>query len=383
MNSVPIRVDDDLVETLARYSEKSEADRRLAPESVAAMRDAGLFRALVPARVGGAQMSLRDMSEMVIRASAGCSAAGWVLMVSLAHDFALASFPEQAQDEVWADGADGVTPGSLAPGGTLEPADGGWTLNGRWPFNSGAHHGAWFLLGAVDRSGSVPVLHHVVVGRDDLVLDDDWHALGLRGTGSVDAEAREVFVPDHRALDSRLLLGAKSEWARRHSADVYRIPLLPALAAHLAAAAIGIAKPAIEKARAMMRDQRDRYTGQAKSDRAGLQMRLAQATTGLRAAELLHRDVLDLLQDIADGADSPENRAVARYRSAYIVENCRLAVDRVAQATGARSAFDASPIQRSFRDITMASRHELANLDGNAVTFGRILLGLDPGDVPL
>ena len=75
--------------------------------------------------------------------------------------------------------------------------------------------------------------------------------------------------------------------------------------------------------------------------------------------------------------------AAARYRAAYIVETCRRATDRVMQATGARSAFDASPVQRAFRDITMASKHELANHDGGAEIFGRTLLGLDPGNVPL
>jgi alkylation response protein AidB-like acyl-CoA dehydrogenase len=129
--------------------------------------------------------------------------------------------------------------------------------------------------------------------------------------------------------------------------------------------------------------QRDRYTGADKADRPGLQMRFAEASTELRGAELLLTDVLDLLERIAGGADSVDNRALARYRAAYAVELCRRAVDRVMQATGARSAFDASPIQQAFRDITMAAKHELANLDGSAQTYGRTLLGLDPGDVPL
>ena len=44
---------------------------------------------------------------------------------------------------------------------------------------------------------------------------------------------------------------------------------------------------------------------------------------------------------------------------------------------GARAAFDASPLQRGFRDLTMASKHQMLNLDDASLAYGRTLVGLD------
>lgn len=46
------RVTADLIEVLSMHAGASEAARQLAPESVKAMRDAGLLRALVPKSYG-------------------------------------------------------------------------------------------------------------------------------------------------------------------------------------------------------------------------------------------------------------------------------------------------------------------------------------------
>lgn len=372
-----------LLQVLAAESPGSERARQLSAVSVAAMRDAGLFRLLVPRRAGGLEGSLTDMADCVRRCAGSCSAAGWVLMVSTAHDLVIGGFPEAAQDEVWADGPDGVTPGSLAPSGTVLPVEGGFRLDGRWGFNSGAAHGDWFLLGTVDRSGDRPRLYHVVVPRGDLQLEDTWHTIGLRGTGSIDALAAGVFVPSHRSMDSAVLLAGRSEWAARHPSNVYRTPIIPGLAAHLAAAMLGIARPALDAALDLLREQKDRYTGRPKQDRPGIQMRLPEAEAELACAAHMLQDSLALLAAAADGADSRDLRARAKFQAAYATELCRRAVDRLIAATGARSAFDDSPLQRAFRDLTMGCKHEMANLDNAALTHGRLLLGLDPGGAPL
>lgn len=397
----PTKTEAKLFEALRAQSMASEAARHLADESMAALSESGWMRTLVPKRSGGEEAGLRAMAERVRKASEACPAAGWVLMVSLAHDFVIGSFPFEAQDEVWNSGKDGnpddATPGSLAPGGTLTPVNGtdgadGWRASGRWPFNSGAIHGNWFLLGAVAQlegpdGEARPALHHIVAPRADMTLEDDWHPLGLKGTGSVDAILEDVFVPPHRAIDSGVLLGTRSEWARQQATGLYRIPILPALGAHIAAAMLGMARPAYRAALETVTGQKDRYTKRAKLERPGLHFRLAEADAELRAAELMMADTLDLLEAMADPdsamGDGEAPRAKAKMQAAYIGELCRRAVDRLIAGTGARSAFDDSPLQRAFRDLTMAAKHELINFDGSMMTHGRLEVGLDAGGVPL
>ena len=383
MNQATDALSGELLQTLAAHSAASDAARRLAPESVAAMRAAGLLRLLVPKRVGGAERDFRHAAEVIAACSRHCSAAGWVLMVSAAHDWIIGGFPEAAQDDMWRDGPDGVTPGSLAPSGAITEVAGGHTIDGCWSFNSGAAHGEWFLLGNVDRGGEKPRLYHVVVPRADLKLDDNWHTIGLRGTGSVDATAKDVFVPAHRAMDTGLLLSGRGEWSGRHGNDLYRIPIIPGLATLLAAATKGIAEAAFDAALELIADQTDRYTGKRKLERPGMHMRLAEARGELTCAERLVANTLDLLGDAARQDDPPALRAEAKFQAAYAVELYRRAVDRMMAATGARSAFDDSALQRAFRDLTMAAKHEMINFDTSAQAHGRALLGLDTRGFPL
>ena len=103
----------------------------------------------------------------------------------------VAHFPDQVQDEVFAD-PDVRICGTLAPTGTATPKDGGIVVSGSWAFNSGAAHSGWKLLSAIlptADGGAEPIMALVPIG--DLTLVDDWDVAGLRGTGSVTAVAEE------------------------------------------------------------------------------------------------------------------------------------------------------------------------------------------------
>jgi 3-hydroxy-9,10-secoandrosta-1,3,5(10)-triene-9,17-dione monooxygenase len=378
-----LRVTPDVIEILAAHADASEKARQLAPESVKAMRDAGLFRALVPKSHNGLELSLGQAARLIRDCMAGCSAAGWVLMVSAGHDWMLGAFPHAVQDEIWADGPDQVTPGALAPQGDLVPAQGGFNMTGRWSFNSGAAHGSWFILGAADHTGDKPRLFHTMVPRADLNFDDNWFVLGLEGTGSIDITVENLFVPKHRTLDSRDLFGGRSKWAERHATNVYKTPVFSGLSSILASAMLGIAENGLEAAKALILDQKDRYTGRPKADRPGLHMRLAQSVAELQCAEHLLSDNFDLLEIMAEGGTTSALRAQAKFQATYSAELSRRSIDRLISATGSRSAWDDSPLLKAFRDLTMGAKHETINFDNACQGYGRVLLGLDLGGYPV
>jgi alkylation response protein AidB-like acyl-CoA dehydrogenase len=376
--NAPAGLNPELLARLAAHTDASERSRQLATESVAALADAGLLRALVPRRSGGPEQELRYVLDAIRSCTRGCSSAAWVLMVSAAHDWIIARFPERTQDDVWGSGElDGVRPGSLAPSGSIERVDGGFNLSGQWPFASGAIHGRWYLLGTTDSNGDRPHLYHAVVPRSDLELVDDWYALGLRGTGSVDLRAEGVFVPEHRVLDTGLLFSRGTQWARQHATNVYRTPVIPGLTTMAATVLLGIAERAFDSAVELMTQQSDRYTGKKKVDRPGLHLRLAEARAEIRSAACLLEDTVALLEGMASGEDSPDVRARARYQAAYGAEMCRRAVDRLVTTTGARAVFDQSPMQRAVRDLIMGGKHQMINLDECGLVYGRTLVGLD------
>ncbi|MET0700201.1 MAG: hypothetical protein ABWY93_11080 [Mycobacterium sp.] len=80
--------------------------------------------------------------------------------------------------------------------------DGGLVVSGRWPYASGAPHATWAALGAVvvdDASPSAEV-YLCLVPVSNLRLEDTWHVVGMRGTGSNTWAADNLFVPEHRLL---------------------------------------------------------------------------------------------------------------------------------------------------------------------------------------
>ncbi|MEQ9638919.1 MAG: hypothetical protein RIM84_02765 [Alphaproteobacteria bacterium] len=381
---MPFPLDPKTTEILAANAAASEAAHELSSASKTALAEAGLLRLLVPRRAGGDEAELATALAAMGAVAEVCPAAGWVMMVSTAHDLVMGGFPEAAQDEVYGAGPDDVFPGSLATTGELIPADGGWRLSGKWPFASGAARGGWFLLGtAVRTQGERPVPYHVVLPATDLRLDDDWRTLGLRGTGSVTVHAEDGFVPAHRGMNTGELFRGESEWQARHPTRLYRTPIVGGLSAHLASVTLGMARAGFADALDRTGGQGDRYTGGGKRERAGLQMRLAEAEAELRCAALLLADTAAVLKSISEGEDTPAARGRAKHQAAYVIELCARAVGRLMAASGARAAFDGSRLQNAFRDINMARSHAMADHDGAAETRGRLLLGLDPGPFPL
>ena len=379
-------IDSVLLERLAARASDAEAARRLPDKSLADMRAAGRLRLLVPARVGGDEATFGDMVDAVATIGRADSAASWVLMVLTAHDWMMGSFSPAAQDQVFADGPDAVIPGSLAPTGRARRVDDGWVVSGRWPFSSGADHGDWYLLGTLeppDQGGGRPRLLHIVVPRSDVIVDDTWYPIGLRGTGSSDVVLDEVLVPDEFTMDSGELLGARGPWSAQHPTRLYSTPILPGLAVHVAASAIGIARGGLDDAVERFGSQNDAYLGTAKADRPGLQMRLAESETELAMAELLLSDTVGLLEHAAAGHDTKALRARTKYQASYAIDVSRRVLDRIVTAAGARAMFDGSILQKAHRDVQMASQHAVADLDGVGQAYGRTLLGQDPGAHPL
>ena len=67
-----------------------------------------------------------------------------------------------------------------------------------------------------------------------------------------------------------------------------------------------------------------------------------------------------------------------RWQSAYAVELCRRAVERLYAGAGAHAAYNDSPMQQYYRDVMMASHHAAIDMDGAAELQGMSILGVEP-----
>lgn len=360
---------------------QAELDRRLPDRSVAALGAAGLWRILTPRTFGGWEAGLRAQVDTLAVTAAADPAAGWVQMVINAHAWIVASFEPACQEEVFAGGPDTRIPGTLAAQGRARPGPDGWVLDGRWQFASGVDHGDWLLIGATTDGPERAV--HLVVPKADLLVDDTWYTLGLRGTGSKDLVADGVAVPAHRVMPTRSLFDGMSPHGERHATHFNRLPVLVCLSLQLAGAVVGMARGALDLYVERTRARREIYTGRAKVENVGTQLRVAESAAEIDAATALVQRAADRCDEVAATGVrlTVEERARLKWHAAYVVELTRRATDRLYAAAGAHGVYDDSVLQRHYRDLTTACHHATVDLDGTAEMFGRVRLGLDPGTV--
>ncbi len=366
--------------TLRQWSAEAELARRVAPQSITALQQAGFARLLTPKVHGGDERPVSHQIRACMMTGSACSASSWVNMVCAAHTYVAARFPMRCREEVFGRSPDVLIPGALAPQGRLVRIDGGFELTGRWHYGSGIDHGPWVLLGclgdkAADGSRSPPM--HVLVPKSDITVDDTWFTLGMRGTGSKDLVAAGVFVPAHRAMPTAPMFDGETA---DHVEPLYRLPVMGGLASMLAGTVVGFSDAGLATFIDATRVRREAYAGAHKAAKVGVQLRIAEAGGELAAARALVLENGRLLDRGLERGQFPlplDERIQIRWNAAYAVELCRRAIERVFAVAGAQAMYDGHPLQRLHRDVTTASHHAIVDFDNVSEIKGRFDLGLD------
>ena len=107
-------------------------------------------------------------------------------------------------------------------------------------------------------------------------------------------------------------------------------------------------------------------------------MRLARAEVEVGEAELLLRNMIEDVR-AKRNTGTLEDRARWATQLAVAVDQCKRIIQSVCEASGAHSHFLDSPFQRAWRDVNTISCHVVFDLDSKLQTYGRTLLGIDPG----
>lgn len=361
---------------LALKANGCEAARQVLPESLQLMVEAGLFRILQPSRVHGYEMSLRAFADTVTIVSEACASSGWVLGVVGAHHWCMGAFPGAAQEEIFGGRQDSLIAGTLSWQGSAALVDEGYRVSGRWQFGSGVDHSHWVMLGCADPETRAPLVH-VVVPRADIEVDDTWHVMGMRGTGSKDVVARDIFVPAYRTIDTRSFFMGRSPHVSGHPTNLYRLPADSILGVLGPTSLLGMARAALRIFVDRTRERRVVVTGARKSEHVPTQIRLAESAGEIQCADLLlHDGLLECERIMADAKYIAEQRTRIKWQGAYATELCRRAVGRLFAGSGAHSIYDESELQVAFRNINVAANHASLDFDISAEQYGREVLGV-------
>lgn len=119
----------EFVDRLAERAQEAEELRRLPEATVADLTASGFTELLVPARYGGCQAEFPAPLDPVRRMAHGCASSAWTLGFYALHNWMLALFGEQAQDEAFST-RPFLAPAPLAPTGRGVPDGDGIRLTG-------------------------------------------------------------------------------------------------------------------------------------------------------------------------------------------------------------------------------------------------------------
>ena len=344
---------------LADQVEADEANGTLTSETVTMLEDAGMFRLKLPRELGGHEADPATQILVLEELARANMAAGWCTMVgatSIAQPGAFLSdegiavmFPDVRVPR-------GATVGM--PMGKATPVPGGYRLTGRWPFASGVRHSEWISTSArVEQDGQSSVRKFVLPTRDAL-LHDNWHVVGLKGTGSCDFSLDGLFVPEELSWD-----GSQEQPMR--GGPLYRFGMPGFVANEHAGVALGLARAALdlflEKETARTRSVAPGSTSIA--GRGIIQDALGRMELKLRAARLLAIDTNDKAwgklqagQEVSV-VDHCELRAVAAYATEIAVE----IVSAVFRHAGGSAIYVQNALQQMLRDINVAAQHRVVS----------------------
>ena len=372
---------------IAARAAQCEAERKVPDETVAAFKQAGLHRALLPKRYGGYELSFATMLGVSRNFGRGCASTAWVCGLYMVHNWLGALFPKQCQDDVWGENPDAVISGSYAPVGKAVPVEGGYRLSGRFMFSSGAPGADWNFCSAMLPIGpeGKPVPAFTLVPKSDYKIDwDSWRTIGMGGTGSYDVLVEDAFVPAHRVLTFPDAVGSAGPGAQSLDNPIYRISLLTCVPFSLATPAVAAAAGALE---AFIGENRVRDThgavvlgGKKVAEFQTIQRRVGEAAARIDACNLVaDRDVREAEAEAAAiGKTSLDTRMRNRRSQAFLAHEAQTAMNLVFDAVGGRCLQSDHPIQRAWRDIAAINHHISLNFDAVMSMYGQHCFGLPP-----
>jgi indole-3-acetate monooxygenase len=353
---------------MAAAAPQIEAIRELTPDVVETLHEAGLFRMLLPRSLGGEETSPEAFVLAVEAIAQGDASAAWcVAQTSICSTLAASLNPDIAR-RIFAERSL-LAWGPYSPKAKAIVCPGGYRITGAWGFASGSRHAAWLAAHCpvhesdgrprLDAGGSAIEIT-AIFPRAAATITDNWHVVGLKGTGSDSYAVTDLFVPDDMTMNAY----GRDIQAKYERGPLYRFTVFQLFAASFAGIALGIARSTL-----------DAFTDLAKSktptggkgllrDSAVIQSQVGMAETQMASARVFLIDALRRMYEEASQSRTPtlDQRMMLRMASSHATHQARDVVDMAYHGAGATAIFESNPFERRFRDVHTVSQQVQAHL---------------------
>ncbi len=352
--------------TLARRDQERSDEDTYVADNIALLKSSGLVEAGVPCELGGGGADVDELAAMLRTLAYHCGSTALTFSMHT-HQVAVPAWRWKHQN------ATAVEPllkriaserilllssgGSdwIAGSGKAEKVEGGYRINARKIFTSGAPTGDVLMTGAILDTDEGPVALHfgIPMNSPHVKILDTWRTLGMRGTGSHDVLIEGHVVPE-AAVAARRKAG---EWHPLFQIiATIAFPLIYAVYLGVAEGArdiaIGLAK------RKSTNQHTINLAGRMETELTGARLGL----DSMLAAVRLNAPSAETVNQVMIGKQLVTRHAIA-------------AVECAMELAGGAGFYRAAGLERRFRDIQAARYHPL-QAGPQAEYAGALALGL-------
>jgi 3-hydroxy-9,10-secoandrosta-1,3,5(10)-triene-9,17-dione monooxygenase len=363
-----------MIPALRQNAQLAREIRRVPDETRELLRTSGLARILQPRRVGGSEMPLVSLLDVLLPIGAGCGSTAWVLAQYLIHNYIIARWPEEAQDQIWSQ-PDALISGILVPlHGKARQTTDGYLLSGKWSLVSGVHGSDWCILSATTVGMKGPGEDcNFVVPTSSIEILGTWNPVGLHGSGSDDVRVRDLFVPNHMVLPVKAVNGHDAPGWAVNKAPIYRLPCYMIFGTLLASTVLGMAEQMFEEFLTYACSRTSVMNAAPIGSFATSHINVGEISAMLQAAEALLRADLVEMMEIAetDRVLNDKQRSNYRCNAAFAAQCATRTANLIIDLLGGPATSDANGISRIYQDILVATRHANLNWNANVTDHGR------------
>ena len=368
-----------LQEMLGRRRQEIDDARQLPQDLANQLAGLGFYRLVVPEDLGGLGVSPETFCRICEVLAEANGSTAWCVFIGATSQYLFGALPQTQLNEMLKE-PNVVTSGVFADSGTVcfESRDGapGYRVHGHWRWGSGCRNAAWISGGVheVNATGErmirVAPLTRVFFKPEEIEIKDNWHVSGLRGSGSSDYVADNVWVPAAR-------LSGNVEDTPHATRPIYQFPKFALLGCPIGAICLGMATACLQEVIKVSKQKTPQGSRRPLSLRPSLHIELAESETALSAAKsLFYQRLAQGWEQAQLGPASLTDRRGLRTATVHLVNTSIKVIDKMYSVMGGTSVYESSCLQQHFRDVHVASQHMMV---GEPVMelAGRVMLDLD------
>jgi alkylation response protein AidB-like acyl-CoA dehydrogenase len=361
-------------------AQEAEKNASISQNVVELIKETQISRMMLPKKYGGPQADLKTFAKVVRKVANYNISAAWLTYLYPLHNMLPAFLPEKGADEIVNQG--GLICDIFAALGKAERDGDGYRISGKWSFVSGVNFSDWVGVGVMIQfpDSPKPVYCLPMLKVSEVEVVNNWDTFGLRGSGSNQIIAEDVYVPM-----ARILRLDQAELTRRPPVEeydtdypFYHVPFFPSFYLGFGYMALGGAERILKEFKAQTEKRVRLMDGVWESESPRSQRVLAEMTTDFHIAEALLDKYIDLLENYEkDGCVTPPSEFFSIRTKA--IKICTDIAVRSLLTLGGGALYKGGAMELFLRDIISVATHKTSLYEDAVAAYGKELFGFDGG----